>query len=126
MEEEYRGLLGACLVDKAVGFVRQFGGLTVYGQLWIFAEQAVLALEDKPKIEAVVQEVCCPLATTNYMGDGCTLWIDAVGRFYAVDSEGMVYLAADEGELFEVLLGGAEAGRPPPELESALIKAWEW
>jgi hypothetical protein len=61
------------------------------------------------------------------MGDGATLWIDAKGRFYVVDSEGMIFVGANTEEALNVLLlPETKRPSPPEEIRIALQKAYEW
>jgi hypothetical protein len=60
------------------------------------------------------------------MGDGSSVWIDERGRFYVVDSEGMVFVGDNMVTALEVLLFGAPRPAPPPELKDALAVAFEW
>lgn len=54
------------------------------------------------------------------------IWIDENGRYYAVDSEGMIFIADNMLTALEVLLGGEPLPEPPPELKAKLAEAFDW
>ena len=54
------------------------------------------------------------------------IWIDESGRYYAVDSEGMIFVGDNMAATLEVLLGGDPPPEPPPELKEKLAAAYDW
>lgn len=126
IEEEYQNALGERWLPIAGEFVRRFGRLSLENTLWIGPIKATEFHSEFEKAEAVAGVKCCPLAGSNYIGDGCTIWIDEKGRFYAIDSEGMVFVGDRVESALDVLLFGAKPQAPPPELKEALERAYEW
>ena len=80
----------------------------------------------KEKISVVAGSRVVPVASSSYLGDGCLIWIDERGRYYAVDSEGMIFIASDMEMALEVLLGEKSLPEPPPELKEKLAAAYAW
>lgn len=126
LEREYIQVLGGAWISEATPFVRQFGRLSIRNKLWTEPELVVYYLDHKMRVEAVVKGACCPVATSAYLGDGCAIWLDNNLRFYASDSEGMMFLGEGADAMFDVVLGGAKPADAPLELRSGLAKAWEW
>ena len=83
-----------------------FSGLSFHGRLWVWSDPVKDEEIEwvKGKISDVIGSSAIPLATSSYLGDGCVIWVDEAGRFYAVDSEGVIYLSSDMITLLEVLL----------------------
>jgi hypothetical protein len=126
MEQAYSQTFGSNWVPAAAPFVRRFGGLSIQHLLWV---RPIAELGDPTRIRRITQIVqakACPIAASNYMGDGCSIWCDENDRFYAVDSEGMVFVGDDVATIMEVLLFGDPLPTPPDTLVDALKKAYEW
>jgi hypothetical protein len=115
-------------VPAANPFIENFSGLSFHGRLWVWdspiRDHDIIALIEK--ISNVVGSKAIPVATSNYIGDGCVVWVDERGHYYAVDSEGMIYIAGDMAMALEVLLGDTLLPEPPSELKEKLIDAYEW
>lgn len=115
-------------VPAAASFLRNFSGLSFYGKLWAWdspiMDQDINAA--KEKISVVAGSRVVPVASSSYLGDGCLIWIDERGRYYAVDSEGMIFIASDMEMALEVLLGEKSLPEPPPELKEKLAAAYAW
>lgn len=126
IEQDYVRAFGFNWVPAASRFVRSFGGLSIRNLLWVRPIETLANPAAVQRIKSVIQTRVCPIAASNYMGDGCSVWIDENGRFYAVDSEGMVYVGSDTATALEVLLFGASPPLPPAELKQALTEAYEW
>ncbi len=126
--EVFSKSLGSRWVPAAALFVRNFGGLSFYGRLWAWEkpiwDQEVNAVERK--ITEVTGTKVVPVASSSYLGDGCLIWVDESGRYYAVDSEGMIFIAGDMATALEVLLGEEPRPEPPPELKEKLAEAYDW
>ncbi|MES2982410.1 MAG: SUKH-3 domain-containing protein [Verrucomicrobiota bacterium] len=119
---------GSEWVPAATSFLRNFSGLSFYGRLWVWnkpiKDQDITAAREK--ISDVAGSRVIPVASSSFIGDGCLIWIDECGRYYAVDSEGMVFIASDMAAALEVLLGEKSLPEPPPELKEKLAAAYEW
>jgi hypothetical protein len=115
-------------VPAATPFLRNFSGLSFYGRLWVWdkpiRDQDITTA--KEKISEVAGSRVVPVASSNYLGDGCLIWVDERGQYYAVDSEGMIFIASDMAMALEVLLGEKSLPEPPPELKEKLATAYEW
>lgn len=128
MADSFSKTLGPHWVPAAAPFVRNFGGLSFYGRLWAWKEpirdQDIVA--DESKVAEVAGSIAVPVASSSYLGDGCVIWIDESGRYYAVDSEGMIFVGDNMAATLEVLLGGDPPPEPPPELKEKLAAAYDW
>lgn len=129
IEHDFLTFLGDKWLPIASSFIRQFGGLTIAHRLCIWREPAstdhmLLKLEDR--IAAAVKSRVVAVASGNYLGDGSVIWIDMKGRFFAADSEGLVYLGSDVSEVLDVLLLGAHPADGPLDIEEGLRNAREW
>ncbi len=126
--DDFSKSLGSHWVPAAASFIRNFGGLSFYGTLWAWEkpiwDQDIIAVESK--IEEVAGTKVVPVASSSYSGDGCLIWIDENGRYYAVDSEGMTFVGNNMPKALEVLLGGAPLPEPPPELKEKLAEPYDW
>jgi hypothetical protein len=60
------------------------------------------------------------------MSEGCVIWVDECGRFYAANSGGMIFMGSCLAEFLEESLGGGLPSEPPPELREKLINGYEW
>lgn len=130
IEKQYRDALGEAWIQEAAPFVRSLGGLKLgKSQLMIYADALnyIGGISVRSRVEAVIGCRCCPVAESWYVGDGGTLWIDSKGRFYFIDSEGMIFLGENvEATLSVLLLPDVKPFPPPEELREALQKAYEW
>jgi len=124
MVDAYRGVFGSSWVSAAAPFVRRFGGLSIMHLLWIrpIGELAIpeAVRRVSAKVGAKVGAKACAVAASNYMGDGCSIWCDEGGHFYAVDSEGVEFVGTDFATVFEVLLFGFPTPTPPAKVGKAL------
>ncbi|MDF1816407.1 MAG: SUKH-3 domain-containing protein [Verrucomicrobiales bacterium] len=123
---EYRSALGPIFSEVAEKFVSEFGGLEIPGRLWIYPDQAKCGIADHAKICSIIRENCCPIASSSYLGDGAIIWIDDMTRFYASDSEGILFIASDVIQFLKVIVLETKRCSPPVYLEERLRKAWEW
>ena len=126
IEDEYAIALAGRWLPNAGSFVRRFGHLSICHLLWVLPIKTVDVIDVFERIESVVGLRCCPVASSNYMGDGCTVWIDEKGRFYVIDSEGMVFVGERVETALDVLLCGAKPPPAPIEIKAALEGAYEW
>lgn len=128
IEDGFRRALGSEWLPSASLFVRKFGGLSLANALWTLKEPASghMLLDLKSRVEHTIGSKVVAVAASNYMGDGSILWIDATGRFYVVDSEGMLFVGDDEAAVFEVLIFGEKPPDPPDELRDRLAEAYDW
>lgn len=128
IEDNFVNSLGVSWLPVASAFVREYGGLNIAHTLWTWdkpvTEHALIDLG--ARVAAVAMSKVMAVASSNYMGDGCVIWIDEAGRFYAVDSEGMVFLGADEVTALDVLLAGTPPPEAPASLRQKLDDAYEW
>jgi hypothetical protein len=123
MEDAYRKILGSYWVPAAAPFVRRFGGLSIDHVLWVQPSAELAAPTFVRRFTDLVQVKACTVAASNYMGDGCSIWCDEAGQFYAMDSEGIEFVGKDLPTVFEVLLFGAPQPAAPAEIADALRKA---
>lgn len=126
IEQDYQRAMGDAWLSNAGPFVRSFGKLSIGNRLWVYSDQAAPELFARQRVEAVVGCPCCPLASSGYLGDGCTIWIDCKGRFYATDSEGMLFLGDSIHAVLDVLLAGVKPELPPSDIKEAVERAWRW
>ena len=124
--QEYKRIFGSSWIPEAEPFVRSFGGLTIDKNLWVYPERAAHDLPLRSRVESVVGSSACPVATSGYMGDGATLWIDSKERFYVVDSEGMLFVGKNIEEALNVLFLGEKPPIPPEDIRESILQAWEW
>ncbi len=128
MSDSFSKSLGSHWVPAAAPFVRNFGGLTLNKRVWAWKEpirdQDIIA--DESKIAEVLGSKAVPVASSSYFGDGCVIWVDESGRYYAVDSEGMIFIGGDIVAALEVLVGLEPSPEPPPELKEKLAAAYDW
>lgn len=125
IEAHYREVLGDNWLPVAVFFVRNFGGLAIHHKLWVYAEQAVLDLRFKNRVERVVNCKACPVASSGYFGEGCAVWIDENERFYCVDGTGMAFVGQGVEEALNVILLCDRAPDLPIDIKDALEAASE-
>ena len=83
-------------------------------------------MDFEEKIATVVASKAVPVASSSYMSEGCVVWVDESGRFYATNTEGMIFIGSDIAGSMEVLLGNAPPSEPPPELREKLVNGYEW
>lgn len=126
VEMAYAHKYGKASSDSAARFVREFGDLTIENKLWICLSQSDAHLTKKDKVEGVLKATACPVAFSGYMGEGCSIWVDTRGRFYAVDDEGILFLAEGINAVLGVLLLGHSPQPPPDDLKAKLLEAWHW
>lgn len=125
-EAAFKAHLAEAWHPKADSFVRSFGGLSIGDCLWVQPQLAAFGLPYRSRVESVIRTSCCPVASSGYMGDGCTIWIDSNHCFYAVDSEGMVFIGDGTIDALKVLLLGAKPAPAPLDVRSSLEQAWNW
>jgi hypothetical protein len=105
----------------------QLRELSFYGKLWPWKkplwDQDLIDL--KKRIAKVVGSKVVPVASSGYMSEGCVVWVDEGGRYYATNREEMIFIGSSIAALLEVLLGEAPLSEPPPELKDKLIKGYE-
>ena len=115
---------------SAASFVRRYGGLDIAHTLKTWKEPDLdhhhMLFRNADKIAAVAQCPVVAVASSSFMGDGCLIWIDAKGRFYAVDSEGLVFLGENESDALDVILLAVEPAAPPPDIAPSVQAALYW
>lgn len=100
----YEESLGHIMFPFAQEVAEEFGGLLIRHSLWFVSSTLVHHLYLKPDVELGARCPCCPIAGSSCMGEDCTIWVDVKQRFYAVDAEGMLYLAKGKYQALRVLL----------------------
>ncbi len=127
-EQAFIDYFGAQWLPSASMFIRCLGGLDIAHTLNVwdrpYMEHDLSRLGDR--ITATINSRVVPTATSNYIGDGCLIWVDEKGRFYAVDSDGMVFIAHDVNTALNVLIDAASRPEPPSELREKLLEAYDW
>jgi len=124
--EKFEQTFGEDWLPCAAPVVRSFGGLFIDHILWIKPIHEFVRTPLFQIISEVVGARVCPIAASNYMGDGCSVWIDENCRFYAVDGEGMEYVGEEVSTAFEVLIFGSPPPSPPGNIAAALAKTYDW
>lgn len=126
--DDYARLLGSNWVPAAESFICSFAGLSFRSKLWVWKEplwdQDLINFKDK--IADVIGRKAIPVATSSYMCEGCVIWLDEIGRFYATNSEGMIYLGGNIPEFLEIILGDSKPPDPSSEIKNKLINGYEW
>ncbi len=88
--------------------------------MWIRVERAISDLDKADVVIGFCGCPCAPVAVSSYMGEGgCTVWIDEESRFYAVDDEGIVFLAQGIRDTMEILLNYGRVKKPPEGIPAA-------
>ena len=126
MASEYERILSLKWIAEAAPFIRSFGGLTISNNLSVGQIPDHALRKHWSKVAEVAGSKVVPVASSSYLGDGCLIWVDESGRYYAVDSEGMIFVGDDMATVLEVLLGGESLPEPPPELKDKLTAAYDW
>jgi len=87
---------GSQWVPAAGLFIRSFGGLSFYGKLWPWKkplwDQDLIDL--KKRIAKAVGSKVVPVASSGYMSEGCVVWVDEGGRYYATNREEMIFIGS--------------------------------
>lgn len=126
MASEYARILSSKWITEAAPFIRSLGGLTVSNNLSVGPIPDHALRKHWGKVADVAGSKVVPVASSSYLGDGCLIWVDGSGRYYAVDSEGMIFVGDNMATALEVLLGGESLPEPPPELKDKLTAAYDW
>ena len=108
----YQHNLGHVMFPFAQEVAEEFGGLLINHSLWFVSNALVHHLYLKPDVELGAGCPCCPIAGSAFMGEDCAIWVDVKQRFYAVDAEGMLYLAKGKYQALRVLLCKTPVSKP--------------
>jgi len=120
-------LLGDCWLPLIEPIARYFGDISLRNTLVVSSVGAEQGLKYIPKVSLILGMPACPIGYTGYMSsDGGCLWVDELGRCYAQDDEGILFLAYNFERLLSVILLKAPRDEPPPELREILERAYRW